>query len=611
MPPATRSRLKPVLLPVLLVLGVQFWLVLGRGMYGNTIQWRTALLAIVITSLPPLSRQIGKAIDRLNTSGRVVHLVVAGAIWIGSCLLLYQQAVSQQRSFPPKSHDEFSYLVQMQMLSHGRLWYPMHPLGDFFDSFQIIVDPVYCSMYFPGLAMLYVPAVWLKLAPWILPLIVSGACAMVMYLLFTRLFDRTCGVISALLLLSLVEFRRLSIEVYPHLPSLLFGLMMVWAYLRWREAMTQWRWALLIGILAGWYAVTRPLDAVMYAGVVGVGMLMDVFRRTIRHPPEDNCGHPPGGLAIRIAAVHGGRYNRWRVPLAFISSLLPVILGAAPFLVLQGAFDRAVTGSILTTPFDFYADRDYPMTSFGFHPFDPTKRPVSRLPQKQVFHDASTVNVVKNHTVAGATARLLHDMAPATLRYNLPQDLLIILMPIGALALFDRRRILLFAIWPLFLGLYFFYTFFLSRYVVPIAPAVLLLVVGAIPVLHRFRAPVIAFIVAIAITSLPSINRSITDELFEPSELTEIQRKLDAIPGQAIVLFRWDPSANYQAEPVYNADVAWPDDARVIRAHDLGDRNIELYRYYASRAPDRTVYLLDRKDNSLHLLGNLRELASH
>jgi hypothetical protein len=29
----------------------------------------------------------------------------------------------------------------------------------------------------------------------------------------------------------------------------------------------------------------------------------------------------------------------------------------------------------------------------------------------------------------------------------------------------------------------------------------------------------------------------------------------------------------------------WPDDAPIIRAHDLGERNAELFRYYAARKP--------------------------
>jgi hypothetical protein len=54
----------------------------------------------------------------------------------------------------------------------------------------------------------------------------------------------------------------------------------------------------------------------------------------------------------------------------------------------------------------------------------------------------------------------------------------------------------------------------------------------------------------------------------------------------------------------------WPDDARIIRAHDLGpERNRELFRYYAQRQPQRTVYRFDRMTATLTRLGNVVDLA--
>jgi len=53
-----------------------------------------------------------------------------------------------------------------------------------------------------------------------------------------------------------------------------------------------------------------------------------------------------------------------------------------------------------------------------------------------------------------------------------------------------------------------------------------------------------------------------------------------------------------------------PDDAPIIRAHDLGlDRNRALFDYYAQRQPQRTVYLYDRARRSLVELGNVSDLA--
>lgn len=57
----------------------------------------------------------------------------------------------------------------------------------------------------------------------------------------------------------------------------------------------------------------------------------------------------------------------------------------------------------------------------------------------------------------------------------------------------------------------------------------------------------------------------------------------------------------------------WPDDARIIRAADLGAKNVELYRYYADTRGqlDRLVYVYDSKSGTLceSPIGTVGELA--
>jgi hypothetical protein len=52
---------------------------------------------------------------------------------------------------------------------------------------------------------------------------------------------------------------------------------MVWAFLRWRRNHGP-RWALAVGLLAGWAAITRPADALCYALPIGLAMLWDLRR---------------------------------------------------------------------------------------------------------------------------------------------------------------------------------------------------------------------------------------------------------------------------------------------------------------------------------------------
>jgi len=42
--------------------------------------------------------------------------------------------------------------------------------------------------------------------------------------------------------------------------------------------------------------------------------------------------------------------------------------------------------------------------------------------------------------------------------------------------------------------------------------------------------------------------------------------------GRAVVLLRYDPMSGSRMRP-FNLDAAWPDDAPVVKALDLGDRD--------------------------------------
>jgi hypothetical protein len=113
---------------------------------------------------------------------------------------------------------------------------------------------------------------------------------------------------------------------------------------------------------------------------------------------------------------------------------------------------------------------------------------------------------------------------------------------------------------------------------------------------------------------MPELNRSRRDQdLTKPLMVVNYLTLPQKVQPPALVLFTYSATGLYpnpHHEPVYNIDVAWPDDAPIIRAHDLGaQRNQRIYDYYARISPERVVYLYDRSVGELVRLGTARELS--
>jgi hypothetical protein len=589
---------RKVVVVLLLVFGVQLWLTVGRSDFGTNL-WKTLLVAAGLLVAGALSgRFFIRLLDRIRQPSTRARMIAATGIAIFATSYLIFTGWRQGRNFQPKWQDEQSYVIQFRMLAHGRLWYPKHELADFFDSFQVIVDPVYASMYFPGAGLWYAPAQLVRLPFWFMSALACGVATALLYLIVTEAIDGVSGALAVVMILALFLFRKVSLLIGGHPPMLMVELAMIFCYLRWRERTRdsrQWHlsatatpvgWSLAIGGLAGWGAIIRPLDALVVAIPVGIMITLDLVKRPLR---------------------------AWLVTGACL------VAAALPFLALQIVFNVGVTGKWYRTPFDHYADRDYPGTTIGFHEYDPARRPVSRLPQKQKYYDDFAVPAIKRHRPQNVIDNWLGGDLARALADGMPHRLMFILLPVGLLGLVTRPRWLAWLLLPAYVVAFSFYTWNLPHYAVIVAPAVILWVLLGARVLEnawpRLRPALATFLVlAILVLSLretAEFNRLTLDEPFDPQGLRDVNEKLAALPRTpAVVLFRYDPKIPGDEEPVYNMQTAWPDDAAVIRAHDLGDRNVEIFRYYAARQPERMFYRYDRGTNVITPLGTARELAN-
>lgn len=587
-----RKRLTTV---IALACGIALFVTLPLGMAGEhercpVWRWIVAAGVSIVGAIASRNEKLGLVTERFNAQSGRNRWMIAVAIAVVCSLYFIFTAINQDRDFFPFTHDECSYAIQTQMLACGHLWMPQHPLADFFDSFYLITKPVYASMYFPGTAVLNAPGVWLHLPFWCIPVLIAGAIVGLVYRIIAEILDPLSGLLAAFLIVSLSWYRLQSIMIMSQLPELLLGLLAIWAWLRWRASgYRSWRWLLLIGLFIGWAAITRPVDAICFALPIGVGVV-----GVLKSDPRK-----------------------------LLLACLFVLVGSAPFMLMQLIDDRGITGRWLQTPFDFYADRNMPGTTYGFHPLDPHAVIQSVLPQKRMEYDHWAIPFIQRHQQGELLSDWWRLRLPAIASATLPARPLVILLPIGLLGLTNSRRWLLFAAAPMFVFLYVGYTFFLEHYCLVIAPAIALLVLLSIKQIRvsvpsaKWLGAAVAFaVIGFAATDLWELNHwdrrhSVDDVPFRSS----LMRSLHELKqGNGIVLFRFPedsepPNSPISAEPVYNIDTAWPDNAPLIRAHDLGPRDAELFDYYAKIAPNRDVQIFDRKTGQVQDLGSVGHLA--
>ncbi len=194
------------------------------------------------------------------------------------------------------------------------------------------------------------------------------------------------------------------------------------------------------------------------------------------------------------------------------------------------------------------------------------------------------------------------------------------LVPVGLLGLTSFPRGVVWSILPAFVGAYCMLSAFLPHYALPAAlPLLLMLILGIRAVADTWpgqrrvvETALTLAVASLAVTALPGLKRHAYDQGGFWPVMTAVHTLLPkAVRPPAVVLFPYDPADNFHEEPVYNIDVAWPDDAPIIHAQDLGiERDREIALYYARTQPDRNFYVFDRRHFVVISLGKPKEFLA-
>ena len=557
-----RDRLTRVVIPLLLATGVPTWLLLGNG------ELRTPIALLVAAAVGAAMRYAG---GRWSTTIRLParqRLWVATTLSLVTATFLLLSARATQGDLGPRYSDEFSYLLQGRMLLDGHLFLPALPHFEHFESLQVIASPAYGSAYFPGLSPLTAVLILTDLPSWILPLLCLSISTGVLYLIVAHLFDDLAGLLAPIWIVSLPTAQFCATTLFSAPVAVLLGLGLIGITLLWREKPTTTR-ALLAGIIGGWLLLTRPADAIAF--VLPCALLV------ITHTPLNLRKR---SIALTLAAI-------------------PMLLAAG----VQMSINARVSGSAMVSAFDLYTARFYPGAEYGRFDAPGHLRPLTELEHVHVIYDLMARPMIDAHASDQVMRTWATQHLPILLDQSWPHPMLLLLAPVGLLAMWPRRWAVVLTL-PAMVMMLVPYAFVLPHYALMLVPAGLVLALCGVEAIARLipraRLALLAMIAAIAIGQLPQLGGRRAPAGVGRESILAVERALEQIDGRAIVLFTSADLPDAELDPVVNLDSADPLATRIIRAHDLGrERNAALLAWLAGRDPDRAVYRFDRRSQTL------------
>ncbi len=187
----------------------------------------------------------------------------------------------------PNVYDEFSHLLVADTLLHLRLANPPHPMHRFFETFFILQQPTYGSIYPLGQGLILAFGRLISGVPWTGVLCATGALCALSYWMLRAYVPPLWALLGGIL--AIIEFGPLNLWMNCYwggaLPAaagcLVFGALPRLLYacrrcVNWRK-----RDAALLGIGFGLHLVTRPFESALLAISIALFCLLIPFRNIV------------------------------------------------------------------------------------------------------------------------------------------------------------------------------------------------------------------------------------------------------------------------------------------------------------------------------------------
>ncbi len=509
---------------------------------------------------------------------RVAMAVLFAAPIVLRLLLLPHHPVPK-----PRIYDEFSHLLVADTLRHFRLANPAHPMSRFFETFFVLQEPTYSSIYPLGQGLMLALGKALTGSAWGGVLAMGGLFCALSYWMLGGFVEARWALAGGAL--AVIEFGPLNLWTNCYWGGLLAGVagcLVFGSLARLRSAWIEnegprTREAVLLGLGFSLHALTRQFETVLL------------------------------GLTILLFLVWATPWRRvWRLGLRDLRYTAIPVLCAGVLIVCQ---NHAVTGRFGTLP-EQLSQWQYgvPTTLTIEKPAVPhralTREQEMEYRSQFLMHGPGTDSVGKFMARLEYRARdyrffVLPPLYLAlgiflwTLRSRLSQWIL------GTLLIFGCGTNL--------------FPYLLVHYLAGITSLFLLTAILGLRAISRWRVSQLAVgwqIVHVALLlcggqfllwytlhlfegNHPALNllQYETWDYIDHTQMSphdRIAEQLAAMPGQLLVLVHYAPTHVFQDEWVWNA--ADIDRSRVVRARDLGAADdAQLIRYY----PRRRVLRLD------------------